>query len=149
MNEDNQIIGPGQEVNTINTNDVKIIDDDQSNIENTVVKEEVKEANTEYEKSLKGFYDYITSQDTKELIMVFIRMLIIVTIIFLFKYPFDLIKEMGLSIFDMCGVDVTDLIYKIWDCGIELIYYVLALITFVSVITKRYDNLIKKKIDRV
>lgn len=140
MNDDNRIIGPGQGISSIDTSDVKIIDDNNE----LPVTKEVKEKNQEYEKSLKGLYDYIASKDTKDLIMVFVRILIIIMIIFIFKYPFDIIKEMGISIFDMCGLEITDLFLKIWNSSINILYYVLALITFISVVSKRYDNLLKK-----
>ena len=116
--------------------------------------EDKKEEKVVYEKSFKGLYDYITSQDTVGLLMLLLRTIIICSIITTFKlYGVDFVKEMGYSILNLFGIEMTDLIKKIWTLLFtsiitrficDFVFYVGAIFVFVSIMTTRYDNLLKK-----
>ena len=103
------------------------------------------ETKKEYEDSLKGMFKYITTQDTKELFMVLLRLAIIALIIVVFHLPVSLIKELGINILTLLNVTLSDSLLNIWYFVCEGIYFIIAIVLFFKLVKTRYQQLIIKK----
>lgn len=94
-------------------------------------------------KGIKGMYNYMITRDTKDLIFLLIRLLIIVGIIYVLHYPIELFKEMLVSFITIFNISVPDsvlkMIYLIFDFG----YGIFGLLLFYMIVSTRYDNLLK------
>lgn len=117
-------------------------------IEDLTTSSEKEESSTEAEYSLNGLFKYITTRNTKELGMLLIRVVIIVGILLLFRFPFDLITDLGLSLLNLFNIVVNYELLKIWNVVCDICYTIIALVMFYKLITTRYDNLIKNKIKK-
>ena len=111
-------------------------------------KEIVKEDAKTFKKFFKDAKDYLTTRNTKELGMLLVRVIIIVAILVLFRFPFDLITDLGLSLLNVFNIVITYEILKIWNFICDASYSIIALVVFYKLITTRYDNLLKKKINK-
>ena len=98
-----------------------------------------------YEASLKGLFKYLTTQDTKELLMVLFRVIIIALIVLACYFlPVSLLAEFGLSVLDLLNIR-TETVINIWKF---ICYGLLALVgiyVFYRLIVSRYQKLVVKK----
>lgn len=80
---------------------------------------------------------YLSERNTQELLYLVLKIIVLVVIILLFKFPFDLIKDMGTNILTLFGIGLTDQILNIWGAIINIIYCLIGIIVFVKVIKER------------
>lgn len=109
--------------------------------ENKDVKKEVSNNKND---GFKEMFKYVTTKDSKSLLLLFVRLIIIVAIISIFKFPFDLLKEAGTSLLILFGITITETILNIWDSVINIIYYILAIYAFYKIIKVRFNNINSK-----
>ena len=124
----------------------KLVDEQTNNINNT--QETVSSPITEekkYENSLKGMFRYLTTQDTKDLFMLLLRLVIIALIIVVFHLPVSLIKELGVNILTILNITLSDFILNTWYIVCEGLYFIIAMYLFFKIIKTRYYNLVIKK----
>lgn len=93
---------------------------------------------------IKEVIKYITTRDTKDLLMLVLRMLIIVAILFICKFPFDLLKDIGTNVFILFGISITDTLLNIWNSIINIIYGILAIYSFYKIVKIRFKNINNK-----
>ena len=135
-----------EELIKVDENEYKITSDIEIEELNSGNKKE--ETSEELEYSLSGLFKYITTRNTKELGMLLVRVIIIVAILVLFRFPFDLITDLGFSLLNVFNIVITYEILKIWNFICDASYSIIALVVFYKLITTRYDNLLKKKINK-
>lgn len=97
-----------------------------------------KQANND---GIKEMFKYITTKDSKGLLLLALRLIIIVVIILICKFPFDLLREAGTNFFIMFGITITETLLNIWNSIINIIYYVLAIYAFYKIINIRFKNI--------
>jgi preprotein translocase subunit SecG len=84
---------------------------------------------------------YLSTKDSKEIINLIIKVALIIIVILLFKFPFDLLKDMGTNVLTMFGISLTDNILNIWNAIINIIYGIIGIITFYKVCKERILNI--------
>ena len=110
------------------------------------VQESTPKEEVQYENSLKGMFKYLTTQDTKNLLLVLVRIIIIALIILAFYLPVSLISGMGPDLAKLLNIHpVPDVVDKLWYFSLNAIYAVVAIYTFYKTISARYQRLILKK----
>lgn len=93
---------------------------------------------------IKAMFKYVTTRDSKDLFILFIRLLIIVAIIIVCKFPFDLLKEAGTNLFIMFGITISTTLLNIWQSIVNIVYCILAIYAFYKIIKTRFKNLNNK-----
>lgn len=95
-------------------------------------------------------FDYIlnklSNKSAKDIIKFIVEICLILFLIFIFKIPFLLIKDLGWNIFNSLSIPLRDTFYGIWSFIIELSYFILAIILFVKIIERRYFKDFSEKI---
>ena len=156
MNNENQM----PELPKVNEDEIKqeeVIDipteqnipvEENKEVEINKVVEEVKEtAKKEIEISGKFFKDlksYLTTKDSSELFSLLWRAVIIVGLIVIIYFPFQLIIDLGANIFTLIGIEYTTRLASIWSSICNIVYGVLALVLFYLICKDRFYKLVKK-----
>lgn len=93
--------------------------------------------------AFKRVYKFLTDASLNEIGKFFIELLILVLIVILFKLPFDLIIELGSSIFTTLGINVT----AFWNILFNILYTIVGIWYYLRVFKNRFWN-IKEKYQR-
>lgn len=93
--------------------------------------------------TFKRVYKFLTDASLNEIGKFFIELLILVLIVILFKLPFDLIIELGSSIFTTLGINVT----AFWNILFNILYTIVGIWYYLRVFKNRFWN-IKEKYQR-
>ena len=133
MNNNNETIKPEVE----QLNDIPVPNQNNnaplSNVTNQVV-DEIKEKSMvvkeEFEKNFNGFFKYVTTRDTVDLFKLVIRLLLIIGIIAVFYFPISLIKDMGISLLNLIGIKITDVVLNVWYFICDFGYGIAGLVAF-------------------
>ena len=95
-------------------------------------------------------FDYIlnelSNKSAKDIIKFIVEICLILFLIFIFKIPFLLIKDLGWNIFSGLSIPLRDTFYGIWSFIFELSYFILAVILFIKIIERRYFKGFSEKI---
>lgn len=95
-------------------------------------------------------FDYIlnelSNKSGKDILKFIIEIGLIILLIFIFKIPFLLVKDLGWHIFSSLSSPISDIFYGIWSFIIELSYFILAIVLFIKIIEKRYFKGFQKKL---
>ncbi len=95
-------------------------------------------------------FDYIlnelSNKSGKDILKFIIEIGLIILLIFIFKIPFLLVKDLGWHIFSSLSSPISDIFYGIWSFIIELSYFILAIVLFIKIIEKRYFKGFSEKI---
>lgn len=95
-------------------------------------------------------FDYIlnelSNKSAKDIIKFIVEICLILFLIFIFKIPFLLIKDLGWNTFSGLSIPLRDTFYGIWSFIIELSYFILAVILFIKIIERRYFKGFSEKI---
>ena len=93
--------------------------------------------------AFKRVYKFLTDASLNEIGKFFIELLILVLVVILFKLPFDLIIELGLSIFATLGINAT----AFWNILFNILYTIVGIWYYLRVFKNRFWN-IKEKYQR-
>ena len=100
---------------------------------------------TKFKNSIHEIIKYTTNKSLKELVRFFIEMIVIVLIIAVFKFPFMLIRDFGVSFVTSLGIELTKIILTIWNSLWDISYTLFGLYMFMKIVGNRYANLNTKK----
>jgi hypothetical protein len=89
----------------------------------------------------KEMIKYVTNKNGKELFYLILRLLLIVGIIIIFKFPFDLFRDVGINILTLLGITITNMVLNIWTSIINIIYGIAAIYAFIKIIKIRFKNI--------
>lgn len=90
---------------------------------------------------IKEVIKYITTRNSKDLLALILRLLLIVIIIFICKFPFDLLKDVGINLLILIGISINDSLLNIWTAIINIIYGILGIYAFIKLVKIRFKNI--------
>lgn len=153
---DSTDVNQNESISAIENAKTEIIEDVKSEanlgtVSESSVKEEVplvednkkKKKDLKIDNSFKGMYNYLITRNTKDLLLLLARLLIIAGIIFVLKIPVDTLNEMIYSFLDLFDIIVPDNIKHIIDFIFKFGYGLFSVILFYIVVTTRFDSLLK------
>ena len=114
---------------------------DSGNIELPKINEQYNKDSKNNNDGLKEMIKYMTTKKGKDLFYLIIRLLLIMVIIIIFKFPFDLLKDVGINVLTLFGTTITNSILNIWTAIVNIIYAILAIYAFIKIIKIRFKNI--------
>lgn len=98
--------------------------------------------------SVDSFINMFKGKSSKEVVRIFLDILILIIIISIFHFPFELLEELSYDILMIFGNTIGLSLYKIWEFILDLIYFTLAIIFFFKILKEKiitkYDEEEKK-----
>lgn len=91
--------------------------------------------------TIKEIHKYITNTGLKGLAKLTIELLLIAVLILCFKLPFQLVIELGPSVFAAINTSAEDVMEKIWIISLNVGYFIFGISYYIKIITDRYYNI--------
>jgi len=93
---------------------------------------------------VKGTVDMLTSMNAKSIIKFIFEIGFLAVLILLLRIPFEYINRIGWSFFNSFGVKISSILSGFWNFVTEIVYLVVAVVSFVYIYKIRFLDRFKK-----